>query len=176
MRLLFVTGNEHKFREFVSVLGHDLHQHPINLLEIQGTSEEIVRHKAEQAFAELEEPCLVEDTALSFHAWNGLPGPYIKDFNKKIGVERYYGILGEDKRASVSCFIAYHDGKAVHVFEGRVDGTIVPARAENGFDFDRVFVPEGFDKTYSEMSTEEKNSISHRGRALEKLKAFLESR
>ncbi|KAJ3282156.1 hypothetical protein HDU76_008767, partial [Blyttiomyces sp. JEL0837] len=63
-------------------------------------------------------------------------------------------------------------GKEVKVFEGRTNGRIVDARGPKNFGWDPIFEPEGFGETYAEMDKELKNSISHRGRALEKLKAF----
>ena len=173
MVLVFVTGNKHKFKEFENFLNIDLERIDLDLIEIQGTSEEIIKFKAEQAHKMLKKPCLVEDTSLGFKKWNYLPGPYIKDFNKIIGVENYYKLLGNENDAKVSCYIAYIDDKGTKIFRGDVNGKIVPPRRDNGFDFDRAFVPEGYDKTYSEMSIDEKNKISHRGRALKKLKEWL---
>jgi len=71
-----------------------------------------------------------------------------------------------DRRSYFKSIIAYWDGE-LHIFEGRVDGVITEEpRGTGGFGFDPIFRPSGFDKTFAEMTTDEKNKISHRGRAL----------
>jgi len=84
----------------------------------------------------------------------------------------------ENKRATALCTFAYCAGPGAEpiLFEGRTEGVIVPARGPNAFGWDPVFEPlEGGGKTYAEMAAEDKNAISHRYRALEKLKAYLSS-
>lgn len=81
----------------------------------------------------------------------------------------------DDKSAEARCMFGYSEGagQEVRVFEGVTPGTIVsPPRGKRDFGWDPVFQPEGFELTYAEMESDTKNSISHRGKALEKLKAF----
>ena len=98
-------------------------------------------------------------------------------FLDKLGHEGLNQMLAgfEDKSAYALCTFAYCSGEGEEpvIFSGKTDGKIVPARGPLDFGWDPVFEPEGFDQTYAEMPKETKNSISHRGRALEKLKAFL---
>merc|ERR1712006_63388 len=109
----------------------------------------------------------------------GLPGPYIKWFLDKLGHDGLNKMLDgfEDRSAYALCTFAFTWGsnETPMVFSGRTEGQIVTARGPTDFGWDPVFLPDGFDQTYAEMDKSVKNSISHRGRALEKLKAFLEA-
>jgi inosine triphosphate pyrophosphatase len=77
-------------------------------------------------------------------------------------------------RASLQCIFAYAEGPGVEpvVFVGRTEGKIVPARGPLDFGWDPIFEPDGYDKTYAELDKEIKNTISHRGRSLGKVKAY----
>lgn len=79
----------------------------------------------------------------------------------------------EDKSALAMCTFAYHSGKdvdSVVLFHGKTKGTIVAPRGDRSFGWDCIFMPDGFDKTYGEMTKEEKNKISHRFKAIESLR------
>ena len=120
---------------------------------------------------------IVEDTSLCFTALGGLPGVYIKWFLKSLGPDGLPRLISdwEDKSAAAVCMFGFTvgEGEEVKIFEGRTLGSIVsPPRGKRDFGWDPVFQPEGFDKTYAEMESETKNSISHRARALDKLKQF----
>ena len=81
----------------------------------------------------------------------------------------------EDHSAYAQCIYAVSEGpgKEAKLFVGRCNGKIVEPRGENMFGWDPIFQPDGFEKTYAEMDAEEKNKISHRGKALELFKAHL---
>jgi len=175
MDLIIVTGNNHKYEEYKEFFSN-ISQHKIELVEIQGTAEEIVTHKVKQAYSLLRKPCIVDDTGLVFEYWNNLPGPYVKHFNKIIGVDKYPSLLGKNNRATAYCIIAYMDENGIKLFKGQTKGIIVTPRRDNGFGFDKVFMPDGYNKTYSEMSIEEKNSVSHRAKAMKKLRDWLDSK
>jgi inosine triphosphate pyrophosphatase len=171
MTLIFVTSNKNKLHEAEHILGMRLTQHKIRTVEIQGTDEEIAIDKARKALEQLNAPLIVEDTSLSFHALGGLPGPYIDEWQKKIGNEGLLRLLEgfPDKRATASCIVAFATpGKEPILFKGSVDGTIVPPRG-TGFGWDPIFDIEG--KTYGEMTMKEKARGSFRTAALLKLKA-----
>ena len=108
----------------------------------------------------------------------GLPGPYIKWFLKNLGPDGLPRLISdwEDKSAHALCMFGYSEGSGeeVKVFEGKTLGTIVTPRGKRDFGWDPVFQPDGFDQTYAELESAVKNSISHRGRALEKLKAYFQ--
>jgi inosine triphosphate pyrophosphatase len=120
---------------------------------------------------------MVEDTCLCFNALQGLPGPYIKWFLQKLGHDGLNRMLAgfDDKSAYALCVFAYSSGPGSEpiVFAGRTDGRIVPARGPADFGWDPIFEAESFGQTYAEMDKELKNSISHRYRALDKLRAHL---
>ena len=178
-QIKFVTGNFNKVRETGVILGVPLEQVQVDgLIEIQTQNiEELVYHKCQQAYNSLKCPVLVEDSGLLFNAWDGLPGPFIKWFESTVGCSGMLKMLQtfEDRSAiAVSCF-AIFDGKDIKIARGEVKGSIASEiRGSNGFGWDVFFIPEGYKKTYAEMQSEEKNSMSHRKNALEKLKVFMQ--
>ncbi|KAI9718984.1 MAG: nucleoside triphosphate pyrophosphohydrolase ham1 [Chrysothrix sp. TS-e1954] len=178
--LHFITGNKNKLAEVQAILGGSikLTNQSLELLEIQGTIEEISKDKCRRAAAQIKGPVLVEDTCLSFNAFNELPGPYIKWFLKELGPEGLHKLLAAfpDKSAQAICTFAYSEGPEYEpiLFQGRTDGKIVPSRGPTTFGWDSAFEYKG--QTYAEMEKVEKNKISHRGKALEKLKSWLLAR
>ena len=130
-------------------------------------------------------PCIADDSGLCVDALNGAPGVYSaryapnRDFDK--GMEKLLSEMAQSpnksRKAHFSCAIsfAFPDG-SYKLFEGRVDGQIALEKHGNGgFGYDPLFVPHGFAKSFAQISKKEKNSVSHRGRAVEKLKAYLKS-
>jgi len=183
--IVFITGNVGKLREVNQILNENLPKHisleitnhSVDLPELQGTPESICTEKCKHAASLTKSATLIEDTCLYYNALNGLPGPYIKWF-MDIGLKGLHDLLCgfEDKSAYALATFAYTDGpdKPVHLFEGRVDGNIVLPRGKEGFGWDPIFEPiEANGKTFGELKKEEKNHISHRRRALEKLQNFL---
>ncbi|CAH0404651.1 unnamed protein product [Chilo suppressalis] len=180
--LTFVTGNVKKLEEVRAILGNnfpfEVISHNLDLPELQGEINEVSIKKCQEAARRLRTPVLVEDTSLCFTALNGLPGPYIKWFLEKIQPEGLTKLLAgwEDKSAEAVCTFAYCAGNCedldVTLFQGITKGQIVPPRGTRDFGWDCVFQPNGYDKTYAELPKEEKNSISHRYKALEQLKKY----
>ncbi|KAI9837585.1 MAG: hypothetical protein M1819_007236 [Sarea resinae] len=176
-QLNFITGNKNKLAEVKAILGDtvDLRSESLDLVEIQGTIEEISAHKCRTAAQIIQGPVLVEDTCLCFNALQELPGPYVKWFLQKLGHEGLNNLLlaYDDKSAQAVCTFAYSDGPGQEpvIFQGRTDGKIVPARGPADFGWDAIFEYDG--NTYAEMDKAKKNQISHRFKALEKLKAWL---
>jgi len=176
--LNFITGNKNKLTEVQAILGEtvDLKSQAIDLVEIQGTIEEVVSDKCRRAAEQVKGPVLVEDTSLCFKALKDLPGPYIKWFMDAIGTTGLNNLLiaYEDKSAQAVCTFAYSAGPGHEpiIFQGRTDGKIVPPRGDSNFGFDPIFEYEG--RTFAEMGKVEKNKISHRFKALDKLKAWLQ--
>jgi len=178
--ITFVTGNKKKLEEFLSILGATFPREVINngldLPEFQGTPQEVATEKCREAAKTIKGPVFVEDTSLCFNALGGLPGPYIKWFLKNLGPDGLPRILAdfEDKTGYALCIFAYSagEGEEVVLFEGKTEGEIVKPRGKRDFGWDPIFLPTGFTQTYAELDAETKNSISHRGRALEKLKLY----
>ncbi|KIP10371.1 hypothetical protein PHLGIDRAFT_22306 [Phlebiopsis gigantea 11061_1 CR5-6] len=180
-KLVFVTGNRMKLQEVKAILDtntdFELTSQDLDVPELQGTTEEIAREKCRRAAELLQGPCITEDTALCFEALNGLPGPYIKHFLKDLGLDGLNTLLQgfPTNAAWAMCTFAYSAGPGSEpiLFEGRVPGRIVPARGAEKFGWNPIFEVEDTGKTFAEMTEDEKNSISHRYRALEKLTTFL---
>ncbi|KAI5779307.1 inosine triphosphate pyrophosphatase-like protein [Geopyxis carbonaria] len=179
--LIFVTGNANKLREVRAILadtGVEVENRPLDLPELQGSIEEVTIDKARRAAEALNSPVLVEDTALCFTALRGLPGPYIKWFMQSLGHAGLNNMLAAypDKSATAVCTFGYCAGPGQEpiLFQGRTEGKIVPPRGPGDFGWDAVFEYEG--TTYAEMEKSVKNGVSHRGKALGKLRGWLEER
>ncbi|CEJ94559.1 Putative Inosine triphosphate pyrophosphatase [[Torrubiella] hemipterigena] len=173
----FITGNANKLKEVKAVLEPhvEVSSQAIDLEEIQGSIEEVTIAKCTKAAVLANGPVLVEDTALSFNALNGLPGPYIKWFLSDIGLDGLNNLLAAypNKEAEAICTFGYcaGPGEPPILFQGRVQGKIVPPRGGRNFGWDPIFEYEG--KTFAEMDVVEKTKISHRGKALDKLQSWL---
>ncbi|XP_077252536.1 inosine triphosphate pyrophosphatase family protein [Tasmannia lanceolata] len=173
----FVTGNAKKLEEVRAILGPSIpfQSLKLDLPELQGEPEEISKEKARLAVKEVNGPVLVEDTCLCFNALNGLPGPYIKWFLQKIGHEGLNNILKayDDKSAYAMCVFSLALGPNADPisFIGKTQGSIVPPRGPPDFGWDPIFQPDGYQQTYAEMPKEEKNTISHRSKALALVKS-----
>ncbi|KAG0166040.1 nucleoside triphosphate pyrophosphohydrolase ham1 [Apophysomyces sp. BC1034] len=178
-KVVFVTGNKNKLVEVQQILAGtiDVESHKVDLPELQGTSQDIAKQKCKLAAETLNGPCITEDTCLCFNAMNGLPGPYIKWFMESLGHDGLNKMLAgfDDKSGYALCTFAYCKGPGHEpiVFEGITPGKIVPPRGSAAFGWDAVFQPDGFDQTYAELPKDVKNTISHRYRALEKVKDYL---
>ncbi|KAH7033333.1 inosine triphosphate pyrophosphatase-like protein [Microdochium trichocladiopsis] len=175
----FITGNANKLAEVKAILepaGITVNNQSLDLPEIQGTVEEVTLEKCRVAADLVKGPVLVEDTCLCFNALGGLPGPYIKWFMKSIGHEGLNNLLAayDDKSAEAVATFGFSKGPGHPplLFQGRTDGKIVPARGPTFFGWDPVFEYEG--QTYAEMDKAAKNKISHRYKALEKLRVWIE--
>ena len=181
MEITFLTGNKNKLREAKEILTyHNIQKEEIDLEEIQAVdSRDLIVAKLVLGYEKVKKPIMVEDTGLHFECLNGLPGALIKWFIKKIGVEGCWDLVKryDNHNAEVRCVVGYtEDGKDLKIFEGIVKGKIVEPGKDNGFDFDRIFIQNGYNKRYSEMTLMEKNRISHRRIAMYHLKEYLEDK
>jgi inosine triphosphate pyrophosphatase len=174
-QLIIATGNKNKLKEFQDMLkGYDIIAIPVDTLEIQGTAEEVILEKAKRSYDILKKRCMVEDTSFEFEEWNGLPGPYIKDFLKHLGYAKL-AYLTTNKNAKTVCLIALvNSAEDIVIFKGEVNGKVVKMKGDYGFEFDKVFIPDGQTKRFAEMTFEEKNQLSHRNKAITKLKEYLD--
>lgn len=173
-----VTGNPNKLAAWRRMFPNDveLNTSDIDLEEIQSLdTSAIIENKAKRAYEIIAKPVIVEDITAGLDKLNGLPGPFIKFFEDKLGKEALYILAGGEELATVSCTAAYYDGNTMLIAEGTVHGKVVPARGDNGFGFDFVFLPDNHNKTYAEMTHEEKDSISHRHLAIESLVSQLKT-
>lgn len=182
MKIEYVTSNAGKFEEAQHVLeGWDLEQVSIDLVEIQGDRQEIIRAKAYEALCILERPLIVEDVSVYCSALNGLPGPYIKAFLQLLGPDGIADLIHryDDHHAQVICTVAFiKPGGDPICFEGMIEGAIVKARGSTkhgNLSWNGNFQPKGSEKTFGELSMKELSNISMRRMALEKLKAYLQN-
>jgi len=175
MALYFITGSKNKFAEVKAVLPQ-VEQMEMDLPEIQELdAHKIIQAKLSEALKHHTGAFMAEDTSLYYDGMNGLPGPLNKWFIHAIGDKGLYKLaqtFGTAARAKT--IIGYVDERGtINFFEGETRGTIVEPKTESKFGWDAIFLPEGSTKTYNEMTQEEKNAISHRGKALARLKAHL---
>jgi len=179
-KILFITGNKKKVEEVRSITGLNVEAKSLDIPEIQALDvEEVAKAKAQTAFQITGHPVIVDDTGMSIDALNGLPGALVSWFLDTLKPEGIVKLLsGEgNRKASVSTCIAYADQTGVFTFTGTVKGKIANfLKGKSGFGYDPIFIPKGQDRTYAQMSSDEKNEISMRKIALVKFKIFMEKR
>jgi len=189
--LIFATNNLHKLTEIKSIIGDKF---SIKSLQQIGCNEDIPETaptlegnallKAEFVFNRYGKNCFADDTGLEIEALNGRPGVFSAryatnghDFEANIDkvLSELSGI--ENRKARFRTVIALILDGSVHYFEGIVNGEIIAERkGGKGFGYDPVFLPDGYQLTFAEMSLSEKNTISHRAKAVNRLVEFLNLR
>ncbi len=179
MALYLVTGNKHKYEEFKTILPN-LERLVIDIPEIQSNDQKhIMKEKLKEVMKRRKGEFLVEDTGLYLDCMNGFPGPLVKWMIEKVGSEGLVEIAEkmDNTKAEAKTMIGLAEASGnMEFFQGVTKGKLVHPRTESEFDWDKIFQPEGHNQTYAEMNTLEKNQISQRGKALEKLREYLDSR
>jgi inosine triphosphate pyrophosphatase len=164
-------------RELKAIMPY-LKQVDYDLDEIQSLdSKEIVAHKLASASSHTNEPLCVEDTSLVFHCLGSLPGPFIKWFEKDLGLAALADLVSRypDHTATARTTMGYRSPNGeVRYFDGTVRGTIVSPRGR-GFGWDAIFMPTGHELTFGELGIAVKNTMSMRAQAARKLDAYLRS-
>lgn len=190
--LVLASHNKGKLKEFDTLLkglvGEVKSAADLNLIEPEETGTTFLENATIKAVAAMKAtglPALSDDSGMSVAALNGDPGVYSADWAGPSKDFKAAMALVHDKMGDASdksaCFtsvlvLAYPDGRIEH-FEGRVDGNIIwPPRGLEGFGYDPMFVPEGHDKSFGEMSADEKHAMSHRARAVVKFIDYLKRR
>jgi non-canonical purine NTP pyrophosphatase (RdgB/HAM1 family) len=178
--IILVSGNKAKATEVERILNVPIKNVALDLPEIQSMDlEAIIFHKLDQAFKAVKKPVLVDDVSFEVSVWGGFPGPFIKWLlQEKNDPSLMLKMLGDEKNreATARLAVGFHDGKSPRAFFGEVTGTVShEIRGDNGFGWDKVFIPNGYDLTFAQMSPELKDSMSHRGKALKKLSDFIKS-
>lgn len=179
-KLVLVSGNKAKTGEVERILNIPIKTVAVDIPEIQSMdSQKIVLDKLAKAFDLVKKPVMVDDVSFEVEVWNGFPGPLIKWLlEEKNDPALMLKMLGdeENRKAKARLAVGFHDGKKPYIFFGEVNGTVShEIRGDNGFGWDKVFIPEGYSETFAQMNPELKDSMSHRGRALAKLHDFLEN-
>lgn len=189
--ILFCSSNINKTKEIQHKIGTSIQIK--NLLDL-GLTEEIPETadtfkgnallKAQFGFEHYGKACFSDDSGLEVEALNNEPGVYSARYagepkndlqNTKKLLKNLEGI--SNRKACFKTVLVYIDENGnIYDFEGRVDGTIITEQKGNeGFGYDPIFVPNGFNKTFAEMNMEEKSKLSHRARAVEKFIHFLKN-
>ena len=188
MKIIFATNNAHKLSEVQAVLGEGFELVTPRMCgveeEIPETAETLegnASQKSHYLYDRTGLDCFADDTGLEVEALGGEPGVHSAryatvghDFaaNNRLLLKNLEG--KENRRARFRTVISLIEGGEEHLFEGIVEGRIIDHESgEEGFGYDSLFVPDGFDRTFAEMTAEEKNAVSHRGRAVRKLVAYL---
>ena len=188
--LVFITSNKHKVKEIRALanseskditIAHLDYDYPeFQLDEIETVAEESANYIRRYKPIKEEKPFFIEDSGLTIPALNGFPGPFSAFVFNKIGNAGILKLMvdkkGEERRATFKTVVAFCESKekAPMLFVGTSEGRIAKAaRGEGGFGYDPIFELEGANKTFAEMSTEEKNVVSHRGRAFRKLLDYI---
>ena len=174
VRMCFATSNKHKYLEALEIIktyNIELEQCEVKL-EFQGsTLDEIVVKSAMLAYIYLNKPVMVEDAGLFIEALNGFPGPYSNYVYNTLGLNGILKLL-EGVNNREACFksaVAIATGSKIIVSNGEVCGVISSKpRGIHGFGFDPIFIPHGENRTFAEMTIQEKNIYSHRAKSVKK--------
>jgi XTP/dITP diphosphohydrolase len=170
--MIFLTGNKNKVEEAQLILGDSIKitNKKIDLPEIQSTSvEEVIKEKLNAAYKIVKKPVFCEDTGIYIKNMNNFPGALIKFYLDHIGTKGIAKFNGGSS-AYAETVIGFHDGKNVHFFKGRINGSIAKKPKGKGFGWDPIFIPKNYNKTFGELTQEEKNKISMRAKAFKKFK------
>ena len=200
MKIVFATNNQHKLQEIRDILGSEFEVVSlkeigcdVDIPETGNTLEENALQKAQYVYDHYHLSCFADDTGLEVEALDGAPG---------VHSARYAEGTDHDSEANMAKLLRELDGKEnrkarfrtvisliekqdvcpcgctsikkIHQFEGIVNGSIATEKhGTEGFGYDPIFVPEGYDKSFAELGEEVKNGISHRARAVKKLVEYL---
>lgn len=175
--LILVSGNPNKGIEAERILGTPVLRVALALPEIQAaTVEDVTRYKIEVARTKGYSKLIVEDVSLGFDELGNFPGPYVRWLleaagGKGLAVMAY---ALNNRAARAQCCVGYWNGRETKIFLGEVAGDIlVQPRGARHFGWDAWFQPRGSQKTFAEMSDQEKDEVSHRGRAYRMLAEHL---
>ncbi len=191
MKIVFATNNKHKLEEIKDILGKDFEI--VSLAEIGChedipetglTLEENARQKSTYIVEHYNHDCFADDTGLEVDALNGEPGVHSAryaegtDHDSEANMRKLLSKMSnvKDRTARFRTVISLIINGVEHQFEGRVEGCIATEKhGKEGFGYDPIFIPEGYDKSFAELGEEVKNQISHRARAVKKLAEYLSS-
>ena len=189
MKLVFATNNKHKLDEVRKITSH----HPVEIVslaeincfddipETADTLEGNALQKAHYIQEKFGLNCFADDTGLEVEALNNAPGVYSARYagpghDSEANMKKLLHEMErkENRKARFRTVIALVWNGKTYTFDGIVNGTITTTkRGENGFGYDPIFIPEGYEQTFAELGNDIKNQISHRAKAVEKLDEFL---
>lgn len=190
-KLLVATHNEHKLHEIKYILDREgIKVELVSLFDLRDfedipeegdTLEANALQKARTVYQRHKMNCFADDTGLEVSALDGAPGVYSARYagpecDSEQNIEKLLGQLANhsERSAKFRTVVALIIEGKEYLFDGSVEGEILQEkRGSNGFGYDPIFLPNGYDKSFAEMSDAEKNTISHRGRAIEALANYL---
>lgn len=189
MKICFATNNAHKLAEVRMILGDQYVVQSLKEAGFEGdipetheTLEENSLEKAAYVFQKIGIPVFSDDSGLEIQALSGRPGVHSAHYagtrDADANMNKVIQELDDkaERGAQFRTVITYYDGEESRQFEGIVSGRIAKSRTgADGFGYDPIFIPDGYDVSFAEMSAELKNSMSHRKRATEKLVDFLDT-
>ena len=191
MKIVFATNNKHKLEEIKDILGKDFEIVSLDEIgchedipETGLTLEENARQKSTYIVEHYNHDCFADDTGLEVDALNGEPGVHSAryaegtDHDSEANMRKLLSKMSnvKDRTARFRTVISLIINGVEHQFEGRVEGRIATEKhGTEGFGYDPIFIPEGYDKSFAELGEEVKNQISHRARAVKKLAKYLSS-
>lgn len=188
-KLVFATNNAHKLEEIRAILGdkveilslNDINCHA-DIPETADTLQGNAALKAQYIYENYGLDCFADDTGLEVEALNGAPGIYSARYaggeghDSEANMKKLLSEMQdkENRKARFRTVICLIESGEEHFFEGIVNGSIIRERRGGaGFGYDPVFIPDGYSETFAEMGNDEKNKISHRARAVQKLCEYL---
>ena len=188
-KLVFATSNKGKYNEVKKMMPRNINLLSLNDLnftdDIQETGKTLKQNakiKSDFIFNNFGINCFADDSGLEIDSLNGMPGIYSARFagktcNSNDNIEKVWKLLTGYKNTDAkfkSILSLNIDGKTFF-FEGKINGKIIfNKRGTNGFGYDSIFIPNGYNKTFAELNSVEKNEISHRSKALKRLIIFLD--
>lgn len=189
IKLVFATNNAHKLEEVQAIIGDRFSLRSLadigcaeDIPETGTTFQENAQQKTDYLVQNYGVNCFGDDSGLEIDALGGEPGVYSARYsgsrdmetNIDLVLERLADVGSDFRQARFKTVISLCLNGEQHFFEGHIEGRIIDERrGANGFGYDPVFIPNGYDKTFAEMSAEEKNAISHRAIAVQKLAEYL---
>jgi XTP/dITP diphosphohydrolase len=175
MKITFITGNQHKVKEAKGIFdnfGIELEHADLGYPEIQGELVDVAKYGAKYVAKRFGKPVIVEDAGIFIKALKWFPGTYSSYVQDTLGNKGILKLMSdvEDRYAEFRSAVGFCTPKTEpEIFLGAVRGSIgYFEKGNNGFAYDPLFKPEGYEKTFGELSINEKNEFSHRRRSLEK--------
>ena len=184
MKILFATSNHQKVAQArLALPDFEVEQLDADVFEIKSLSlDETIERKAIDTFALVKKPVVVEDTCLFFNAYENFPGTYSKFCYQTLGLDGLLKLLeGKDRKATFVSSVAFIEqgmNKPI-VFTGEIKGRISEKPVGEiiyKMPYATIFIPSGSNKTFNELTSEEKNAVSHRGIAFRKLGEWLKKK
>ena len=187
LELVFATDNAHKLEEVQAIVGDKFEIKSLNDIDCHDdipetgiTFQENAQQKTDYLVNKYGLYCFGDDSGLEIDALNGEPGVYSARYSGSRDMEKNIQLVldklgnSTNRTARFKTVISLYLNEQQHFFEGSIEGRIIEElRGDKGFGYDPIFIPNGYDKTFAEMTAEEKNKISHRAVAVQKMADFL---